>query len=42
MDVLYNFIWILLSYLIGSVNFSIIFTKYNLNKDIRKVGSGNA
>ncbi|NLA77676.1 MAG: glycerol-3-phosphate 1-O-acyltransferase PlsY [Clostridiales bacterium] len=30
------------SYLIGSINFSIIFSKSVFNKDIRKLGSGNA
>ena len=30
------------AYLIGSVNFAIIFTKVFANKDVRTVGSGNA
>ena len=32
----------LVSYLIGSVSFSIIFTRAYINKDIRQFGSGNA
>ena len=33
---------ILLAYLIGSINFAIIFSKLFTGKDIREVGSGNA
>ena len=32
---------IIISYLLGSIPFGFIFTKIFLNKDIRKVGSGN-
>ncbi len=32
----------LISYLLGSINFSIIITKKLINKDIREFGSGNA
>ena len=31
----------IISYLIGSIPFGLIFTKIFLNKDIRKIGSGN-
>lgn len=38
-----NLAWIVLAYLIGSINFSLIVTKFISNKrDIRKEGSGNA
>lgn len=38
-----NFLWIILGYLIGSINFSIILSKKSPQKiDIKKVGSGNA
>ena len=41
--VLFNLLWIIVAYLIGSINFSIIFTKNNKNKkNIKEVGSGNA
>ena len=33
---------ILVSYLLGSLNFSIIISKAMLGKDVRKYGSGNA
>lgn len=43
MVALYNILWILFAYLLGSINFSIILTKFNSKKeDIRKMGSGNA
>ena len=32
---------ILISYLMGSIPFGLILTKIFLNKDIRKIGSGN-
>ncbi|MDA9604709.1 glycerol-3-phosphate 1-O-acyltransferase PlsY [Candidatus Pelagibacter sp.] len=32
---------ILISYLLGSIPFGFILTKFTLNKDIRKIGSGN-
>ena len=32
----------LISYLLGSVNFALIFTKLFINDDIRRHGSGNA
>ena len=32
---------VLLSYLLGSIPFGFIMTKIFLNKDIRKIGSGN-
>ena len=35
-------IGMLIAYLLGSVNFAIIFTKLFKNQDIRKMGSGNA
>lgn len=42
-NVLFNILWIIVAYLIGSINFSIIFTKNNKNKkNIKEVGSGNA
>ena len=37
-DVLYVFVY---SYLLGSVPFGLLITKIFLNKDIRKIGSGN-
>ncbi len=41
--ILFNFLWIIVAYLIGSINFSIIFTKNKKNmKNIKEVGSGNA
>ena len=36
-----TFFIILLSYLIGSIPFGYLLTKFFLKKDIRKVGSGN-
>lgn len=42
-DVVINLAWIVLAYLIGSINFSIILTKFSKNKkNIKEVGSGNA
>ena len=32
---------ILISYLLGSIPFGLLLTKFFLNKDIRKIGSGN-
>lgn len=40
--VLNNILWIILAYLIGSLNFSIILTKLTHKKNIKEVGSGNA
>lgn len=41
--ILVNILWIILAYLIGSLNFSIILTKYSSKKiNIKEVGSGNA
>ncbi len=41
--IIFNMLWIIVAYLIGSVNFSIIFTKNNKDKkNIKDVGSGNA
>lgn len=42
MIVLYNILWCLFAYMIGSLNFSIILTKLTKKGDIKKVGSGNA
>lgn len=39
---LFAFLAVVVSYLIGSVNFAVIFTKIFTNKDVRTVGSGNA
>ncbi len=33
--------WVLLSYLVGSVPFGLVFSKFFLKIDIRKIGSGN-
>lgn len=41
--IIINFLWIVLGYLIGSINFSIILSKKKSKDiDIKKVGSGNA
>ena len=37
-----NVIALVVSYLVGSVNFSIVFSKLLLKQDIRTKGSGNA
>lgn len=42
MSILLNILWIILAYLIGSLNFSIIFTMSKKRKNIKNVGSGNA
>ena len=43
MNILYNIIWCILCYLIGSINFSIILTKFSSSKkNIKEIGSGNA
>lgn len=34
--------YVLVSYLLGSINFAILISKFIAHKDIRKVGSGNA
>ncbi len=43
LNVIVNISWIILAYLVGSINFSIILSKFkHEKKDITKVGSGNA
>ncbi len=36
-----EFLWILLSYFVGSIPFGLVFSKIFLKIDIRKIGSGN-
>ena len=33
---------VILAYLLGSINFAVIFSKAFMKKDVREVGSGNA
>lgn len=40
--ILYAFAAIILAYLIGSINFAVIFSSIFLKKDVRSLGSGNA
>ncbi len=40
--ILLAFAAVILAYLIGSINFAVIFSKIFIKKDIREVGSGNA
>ena len=41
--ILFNLLWILFGYIVGSINFSIILTKYSkTKKNIKEIGSGNA
>ena len=42
MEILLGLSALLFAYLIGSVNFAVIFSKIFIKKDIREVGSGNA
>ena len=41
-SIIFIAIGMIIAYLLGSVNFAIIFTKLFKNEDIRKMGSGNA
>lgn len=42
MSILFNLLFVVLGYLIGSINFAIIFSRKTKPNDIRDVGSGNA
>ena len=42
MDILLIFAAIILSYLLGSINFAVIFANVFTKKDVRNYGSGNA
>lgn len=42
MSILYNMLFVLLGYSIGSINFSVILSTKQKNEDIRDSGSGNA
>lgn len=42
MEFLWAFIAVLIAYLLGSINFAIIFTKAFVHRDVRDFGSGNA
>ncbi|NTW72022.1 MAG: glycerol-3-phosphate 1-O-acyltransferase PlsY [Eubacteriaceae bacterium] len=37
-----DFFLVILAYLLGSISFAYVLTKYKLHEDIRKLGSGNA
>lgn len=41
-NILLAFAAVILAYLIGSINFAVIFSRIFIKKDIREVGSGNA
>lgn len=41
-SIIFIILGMIIAYLLGSVNFAIIFTKLFKNEDIRKMGSGNA
>ena len=40
--IIYAVLVVIFSYLIGSVNFAVIFSKVFMKKDVRNIGSGNA
>ena len=40
--IIYAVLVVVFSYLIGSVNFAVIFSKVFMKKDVREIGSGNA
>ena len=40
--IIYAVLVVIFSYLIGSVNFAVIFSKVFMKKDVRDIGSGNA
>ena len=40
--IIYAVLVVIFSYLIGSINFAVIFSKVFMKKDVRDIGSGNA